>query len=215
MAEDHLVVRQGLRNLLAEDPRLVVVAEATTGYEILALVLLHQPDVLLLDLDLPGQNGLAALQGLRAHAAVLPRTLVFSAVHHEEHVRRARELGVLGFLTKGCDAEQLRRAVHDVASGRQVFDPTVANIVRAQKYSARGRFRRYADGSEALTPAELAVLRKMMGTQIYQEIARALGSRPSTVRTHAAAVCQKLGVDSRQQAVLKALRLGILHLDEA
>jgi DNA-binding NarL/FixJ family response regulator len=171
--------------------------------------------VLLLDLDLPGQNGLAALQGLRAHAAVLPRTLVFSAVHHEEHVRRARELGVLGFLTKGCDAEQLRRAVHDVASGRQVFDPTVANIVRAQKYSARGRFRRYADGSEALTPAELAVLRKMMGTQIYQEIAGALGSRPSTVRTHAAAVCQKLGVDSRQQAVLKALRLGILHLDEA
>ena len=214
LAEDHVVVRQGLRTLLAADPHLVVVAEAGTGYEILALVLQHRPDVLLLDLDLPGQNGLAALRGLRAYARPVPRTLVLSALHGEEHVRQARELGVAGFLCKGCDGEQLRRAVHDVARGRPVFDPAVAAIVRGQEYSERGRFRRYADGSEALTPAELAVLRKMMGTQIYAEIARALGCSPSTVRTQVAAVCQKLGVDSRQQAVLKALRLGILHLDD-
>src|SRR5438045_8919437 len=94
IAQDHVVVRQGLRNLLAEDPRLVVVAEATTGYEILALVLQHRPDVLLLDLDLPGQNGLAALRGLREHVRPVPRTLVFAAVPDEEHVRQGRELGV-------------------------------------------------------------------------------------------------------------------------
>jgi DNA-binding NarL/FixJ family response regulator len=215
LAEDHVVVRQGLRTVLAADPRLVVVAEAGTGYEILALVLQHRPDVLLLDLALPGQNGLAALRGLREHVRPVPRTLVLSAWHGEEQVRQARELGVAGFLGKGCDCEQLRRAVHDVARGRPAFDPALAAIVRGQEHSKRGRFRRYADGSEALTPAELVVLRKMMGTQIYEEIARALGCSPGTVRTQAAAVCQKLGVASRQQAVLKALRLGILHLDEA
>jgi DNA-binding NarL/FixJ family response regulator len=160
IAEDYALVRQGLRSLLADDPRPVVVAEATTGYEILALVLEHRPDVLLLDPDLPGQSGLAALHSLRQHVTPPPRTLVLSAWHAEERVRQAPELGVSGFLHMWCDCEQLRRAVHDVASDRPAFDPAVAGIVRRQEYSRRGRLRRYADGSKALTPAELAVLRK-------------------------------------------------------
>lgn len=213
IAEDHGVVRQGLRRVLAEDPRLVVVGEASTGHEILSLVLQQRPDVLLLDLDLPGQSGLAALKSLRAHVAQPPRTLVLSAFHDEEYVRLAHELQVAGFLSKGCDDERLRQAIHQVMAGTQVLDATIATIVRGQRYSGTGRFRRYTDGSEALSTAELVVLEKMMGEQTYEEIAEDLGRSHGTVRSQAATVCEKLGVSSRQQAVLKALQLGILHLE--
>jgi len=213
IAEDHDVVRQGLRRVLTEDPRLVVVGEASTGHEILSLVLQHQPDVLLLDLDLPGQSGLAALKSLRAHVAQPPRTLVLSAFHDEEYVRQAHELQVAGFLSKGCDDERLRGAIHKIMAGAQVLDPTIATIVHGQRYSGTGHLRRYADGSEALSAAELAVLEKMRGEQTYEEIAEELKRSHGTVRSQAATVCQKLGVSSRQQAVLKALQLGILHLE--
>lgn len=214
MAEDHAVMRQGLRRLLVEDERLVVVAEARTGYEILGLVMQHQPDVLLLDLDLPGQNGLAALRTVQAHIARPPRTLVLSAFHDEEYVGRAHELGVAGFLSKDCDGERLREAIHRIAAGEQVFDPAIEAVVQGQRYSAKGRFKRYSDGSPALTRAELDVLRRMLDGLPYEEIATALGREHGTVRSQAASVCSKLGVGTRGQAVRKALQLGILHLND-
>lgn len=214
IAEDHTVVRQGLRRLLMEDPHLVVVGEASTGHEILSLVLKHQPDVLLLDLDLPGQNGLDALRSLKEHMERPPHALVLSAFQEEEYVRQARELGVAGFLSKGCDGVELRTAIYRVMQGKVVFDPVIASIVGEQRYSGRGRLRRYTDGSLTLSPAELVVLHEMCGEDSYEEIARRLGRGHATIRSQAAGVCQKLGVNTRQQAVLKALRLGILRLDE-
>ncbi len=212
VAEDHAMVRQGLRRLLAEDERLVVVAEAGTGYEILGLVMQHQPDVLLLDLDLPGQNGLAALRAVREHAARPPRTLVLSAFQDEEYIRRACELGVAGFMSKNCDEERLRDAIHQVMAGKKVFEPAIAAIAEEQYYSPKGRFQRYTDGSEALTRAELDVLRGMLDGQTYEDIAEVLGREHGTVRCQATKICEKLGVSSRGQAVRKALQLGILHL---
>ncbi len=213
IAEDHVVVRQGLRSILTEDSRLSVVAEACTGYEILALVLQHRPDVLLLDIDLPGQNGLEAVASLRTHLSQLPRTLILSAFLDEEYVRRAREMGIDGFLSKACDGASLREAVFRVMSGSTVLDSTVATIVKKQNYSPRGQFRRYSDGSQVLTATEAMVLQHMVGDAPYEEIAEQVGRSYSTVRTQAAAVCQKLGVNSRQQAVLKGLQLGILHIE--
>jgi DNA-binding NarL/FixJ family response regulator len=216
IAEDHAVMRQGLRRLLAEDERLVVVAEACTGYEILGLVIQHQPDVLLLDLDLPGQSGLAALRSVQEHIARPPRTLVLSAFHAEEYVCRARELGVAGFLSKeSCDGERLREAIHRIMAGEQRLDPAIAAIAQQQTYSAKGRFRRYSDGSKALTRAELDVLRGMLEGHSYEEIAVALGCEHGTVRSQAASICSRLAVSTRGQAVRKALQLGILHVSDA
>jgi DNA-binding NarL/FixJ family response regulator len=214
IAEDHAVVREGLRRLLLEDARLRVVGEARSGHEILSLVLQQRPDVLLLDLDLPGQSGLDAVRSLRDHAPQMPRIVILSAFHEEEYIRRAHELGVAGFLTKGCDGAQLRAAIYQVMAGGTALDPRIAGIVKEQAYSTRGRFQRYTDGSHPLSIAELAVLRRMMGDTPYDEIARDLGRKPSTVRAQAAKVCEKLGVNSRQQAVLKALQLGIITREE-
>jgi len=215
IAEDHKIVRQGLRRILSEDPDLEVVAEASNGDEILSLVLRHQPDVLLLDLDLPGQGGLDALRLVRDHAPRQPRALVLSAFCNEEYVRRARELGVDGFLSKDCGDDNLRRAVRAVATGKGTFDPAVVAISREQTYSGSGRFRRYSDGSIALTAAELAVLHKMLGGQSYEDISQDLGRSFSTVRTQAVKIMEKLDVRSRSEAVLKALQLGILRLEDA
>jgi len=214
VAEDHAVMRQGLRRLLAEDDRLVVVAEARTGYEILGLVMQHQPDVLLLDIDLPGQNGLDALRTVKAHIVRPPRTLVLSAFHAEEYICRARELGVAGFLSKDCDGERVRDAIHRIMAGEQVFDPVIAAIMRKQCYTAKGRFKRYSDGSQALSPAELDVLHGMLEGQSYEEIAGVLGRERGTVRSQAATIFDKLAVGTRGQAVRKALQLGILQLNE-
>lgn len=214
IAEDHAMVRQGLRRLLLEDARLEVVGEARSGDEVLSLVLRLRPDVLLLDIDLPGQSGLDALQSLREHAPQAPRTIILSAFQEEEYIRRARELGVAGFLSKSSDGAHLREAVYRVMAGSMVLDPAIAGIVQEQSYSATGRLRRYADGSHPLSTAELAVLQRMMGDAPYDEIARILGRKPSTVRTQAAKICEKLGVGNRQQAVLKALQLGIVTLDD-
>ncbi len=207
-------MRQGLRRLLAEDDRLVVVAEARTGYEILGLVMQHQPDVLLLDIDLPGQNGLDALRTVKAHIVRPPRTLVLSAFHAEEYICRARELGVAGFLSKDCDGERVRDAIHRIMAGEQVFDPVIAAIMRKQCYTAKGRFKRYSDGSQALSPAELDVLHGMLEGQSYEEIAGVLGRERGTVRSQAATIFDKLAVGTRGQAVRKALQLGILQLSE-
>lgn len=214
IAEDHAVMRQGLRRLLTEDERLVVVAEARTGYEILGLVMQHQPDLLLLDIDLPGQNGLAALRTVQLHIARPPRVLVLSAFHDEEYVGRARELGVAGFLSKDCDGERLRDAIHRIMAGEQVLDPVIEAMVNKQCYSSKGRFQRYSDGSKALSGAELDVLRHMLEGESYEEIATALGREHGTVRSQAANVFDKLDVSSRGQAVRKALQLGIVHLSD-
>jgi len=137
MAEDHAIVRQGLRRLLAEDERLLVVAEARTGHEVLGLVMEHQPDILLLDLDLPGQSGLAALRTVREYIKRPPRTLVLSAFRDEEYVCRAHELGVAGFMSKDCDGASLRGAIYRIAAGEDVFDPAIEDIIKRQDYSAR------------------------------------------------------------------------------
>jgi len=213
IAEDHVVVREGLRCLLVEDSRLVVVAEARTGHEILSLVLEHHPDILLLDLDLPGQSGLAALRAVQAHVAAPPRTIILSAYGSEEYVRLARELGVKGFLSKGCEEMQLRQTIFQVMAGVPVFDLTISAIARKQCYSAKGRFLRYADGSLTLTPAELAVLEGMLEGQTYNQIAKGLGRKHGTVRIQAAKVCEKLNVTNRGEAVRKALQLGILQIN--
>lgn len=214
IAEDHAMMRQGLRRLLAEDEHLVVVAEARTGYEILGLVMQHQPDMLLLDIDLPGRNGLAALRTVHMHIARPPRVLVLSAFRDEEFVGRARELGVAGFLSKDSDGDRLRDAIYRIIAGEQVFDPAIEAMVQKQSYSTKGRFQRYSDGSTVLSRAELDVLRQMLEGASYEETAVALGREHGTVRSQVASVFDKLGVSSRGQAVRKALQLGILHLGD-
>jgi len=214
IAEDHALMRQGLRRLLETEPQFRVVAEAATGHEVLSLVLKHQPAILLLDIDLPGQNGLDTLAELHTHVAHLPRVIVLSAFHEEEYVRRAHELKVAGFLSKGCNAAQLHTALRRILAGERVFEAPIAATLREQSYSAAGRFRRYSDGSPSISVAELPVLQAMMGDDTYEQIGVRLGRSLSTVRSQAAKICEKLGVNSRQQAVLRAVQLGILSLGE-
>jgi|GEM_PF-24699 len=214
IAEDHAVVREGLRRALAEDPSVIVVAEAHTGLEILSLTLRHRPDILLLDIDLPGQDGLEALAEVQAHLPEPPRAIVLSAFCSEEQVRRAHELGVQGFLSKGSDGEHIRHAIGRVIAGESAFDPPIAETLGDQRYSGTGRLRRYADGSLALSEAESEVLQFLPGELTYEQIATEMGRATGTVRNQAASVLDKLSASSRQQAVLKALQLGILQLED-
>jgi DNA-binding NarL/FixJ family response regulator len=213
IAEDHELVREALRYTMSEDPCLSVVAEACTGHDVLPLVRQYQPDAVILDLDLPGQDGLAVLQTLRTHVHRPPRTIILSGFYNEEYVRRACELGAAGYLSKDCAGARLRQAVHQVIAGGRVFEPAITAILRRQHYNRSGRFQRYTDGSLALSTAETGVLRKLVGEQTCEEIAGEMGRCPGTVRTQAAAIYRKLDVCNRQQAVLKALRLGIIQPD--
>ena len=200
IADDHPVVRQGLWVLLSLHPDIEVVGEAGDGAEAVELAAAVAPDVILLDLKLPGLDGLGVLAELRDRN--LPaRVLVLTSVADPASVTVAMRGGAAGFLYKDVDPDALVRAVRSVHDGHTVLAPEAAGTL------VRSRSRPTAVGGlDALTAREREVLAQIAEGRSNREIARLLNMSEKTVKTHVSSVLAKLGVADRTQAALHAVR---------
>jgi DNA-binding NarL/FixJ family response regulator len=206
IADDQLLVRQGIRTLLEMDPEISVVGEAGDGNETIALVPTLVIDALLLDIRMPHQSGIEVLRELSAKKA-LPPTLILTTFDDSNIVLDGIRAGARGFMLKDVSYHQLIAAIRAVAGGATVFQPAVTE-----------RLLRLADQVhvdsltplEALTTREIEVVRLMAGGYSNREIAYALGTADGTIKNHVSSILAKFGVRDRTRAVLKALEAGLL-----
>lgn len=213
VVDDQTLVRQGLRGLLELDEDLLVVAEASDGDEALDAIETHQPDVVLLDLRMPGRDGIATLQELRARGRTEP-VLVLTTFDDDELVLQALRAGAKGYLLKDVTLEQLVGAVRTLAAGGTMAQPGITErLLRAVRAGGTGAPFEHAETVaplEPLTPRELDVLRLMASGWSNREIAFALHLAEGTVKNHVSNVLLKLQTKDRTRAVVRALQLGLL-----
>ena len=207
IADDHPLLRQGLRALLAMQPDMEVVGEAADGAEAMARTLELRPDVLLLDLVMPGHSGLDTIASLRQKAPET-RILVLTSFAEDEQVARVLGSGVLGYLLKEAPPQELLAAIRAVAAGKPALHPSVALKMMTQS----GRQPR-PSLEQILTEREIDVLALVARGRTNEEIAQCLGVSERTVGTHVSNLLQKLNLANRTQAALYALRVGLVSLD--
>jgi DNA-binding NarL/FixJ family response regulator len=203
IADDHPVVRQGLRTFLGVQVDLEVVGEAADGVEVVALAESLRPDVILLDLNMPGVDGFGALEELRAQG-VTARVLVLTSMAERAHVLPAVRAGAAGFLYKDVDPQALVQAIRAVHDGHVLFAPEAAEAMMAAAPVLGGD-----RGPTTLTVREREVLIEIAKGLSNREIARALTVSEKTVKTHVSNIFAKLGLQDRTQAALYAVRHGM------
>jgi DNA-binding NarL/FixJ family response regulator len=207
IADDQMLIRQGIRTLLEMDGEIAVVGEATDGSETVAGVLATAVDVLLLDVRMPGGGGIEVLRTLAARG-VLPPTLILTTFDDSDVVLDGIRAGARGFLLKDVSFQQLLAAIRAVAGGATVFQPAVTERL----LRAGGALSFDADAPrEELTVREAEVVRLMAGGYSNREIADALGTAEGTIKNHVSSILGKFGVRDRTRAVLRALECGLLQ----
>jgi DNA-binding NarL/FixJ family response regulator len=212
LADDHAVVRKGIREFLEEVGDVRVVAEATTGAEAVALTLEHRPDVTVLDIQMPEMSGVEAARQIKAQTPEV-QVLVLTAYDDDPYIFAMLQAGASGYVLKNASSDELVRAVRAVAGGESALDPTVTAKVMAQLASGKPAGAQAA--VEGLTERELDVLRLAARGQTNRAIGHELGISNRTVQGHLANIFGKLGVSTRTEAVLLALKQGWITLDEA
>lgn len=207
LADDHALLREGLRRIL-EATGHVVLGEVGDGLLVVEAVKQHRPDVLLLDLGLPGLHGLDALRDVRRRAPKV-KVLVVSAYSRDEFVVSALRLGAAGYLLKESAADELLQAVDQVANGGYYVSPQVAGP------AARSTDGSAVDAYDTMTTRQREVFHLMAEGFSYQEIGDRLFISARTVETHRHKISKKLGLETQTDVVLFALRRGILSVDDA
>jgi DNA-binding NarL/FixJ family response regulator len=212
IADDHPVVRQGLRTFLGIQDDIEVVGEAEDGTSAVTLAESLEPDIVLMDLKMPGADGLTALAELRARG-VTARVLVLTSVTERGHVLPAVQAGAAGYLYKDVDPQALVQAIRAVNDGHVLFAPDAAEAMLRDGTAggAEGDDR----GLAALTEREREVLVHIARGRSNREIARALVVSEKTVKTHVSNLLMKLGVQDRTQAALYAVRHGVENTSAA
>jgi DNA-binding NarL/FixJ family response regulator len=205
LVDDQTLVRQGIRTLLELLPDMSVVGEAADGDEALTVIERARPDVVLLDVRMPGRNGLEVLAELKRRGLLVP-TVLLTTFDEDSVVLDGVRAGARGFLLKDVTLDQLAEAVRVVAGGGSLIRPTVTERVLRGLSDAPPTFDAL-DPPDPLTARERDVLRLMAGGFSNREIADALGTAEGTVKNHASSILSKLGVRDRTRAVLKALDL--------
>jgi DNA-binding NarL/FixJ family response regulator len=213
IVDDHRMVRSGLRGFLSGEPGLDVVGEAETGEEAIAAVPTLCPDVVLMDLMMPGMGGTAAIGVLRAsHPAM--KIMALTSFADDTQVFPALEAGASGYLLKDIDPDELVAAIRAVHAGESPLDPEVAKRLLS-------RFQRPATAPgtpetahETLTEREMDVLRLLIQGKSNKEIASDLFIGDRTVKSHLSAIFQKLDVSDRTQAALYAVRHGLVDASQ-
>jgi DNA-binding NarL/FixJ family response regulator len=200
IVDDHPIVRDGLRGIFDSDPAFDVVGEAGDGTEALTIAAQHQPDVVLLDLRMPGLSGAALIRALRAQQAAV-RILVLTTFDDDAEIHTAIDEGATGYLLKDTPRTELRRAVEATARGESVLSPTVAHALTHRSTTPE---------HQKLSPRELEVLSLVARGTTNREIATHLFITEATVKTHLIHLYAKLEAKDRAAAVAIAFQRGLL-----
>ena len=207
LADDHTVVRQGLRKVLEERPEWQVVAEAGDGHEAVRLAELHKPDVAVLDVAMPLLNGIEATRRI-AKRVPHTRILVLSMYSDEAYVTQMMKAGATGYLLKDSAGVDLLEAVQAVAQGKSYFSPAVARLMLDDYARQRGTD---DDRYESLSDREREIFQLIAEGKVNKEIATLLFISLSTVETHRARIMEKLDLHSAAEIVLHAVRRGVIR----
>lgn len=204
LADDHPVVRRGLRQLLQEHQGFDVVAEVSTGQEALAYTRAHECDVVVLDISMPGMNGLETLKQLHGERPLLP-ILMLSIYPSEQFAIRSFRAGAAGYLCKEASPDELVEAVGKVYGGGRYVSPEFANRLVIESSDRPGRL-----GHERLSDREFQVLRALAAGRTVSEVARQLRLSVKTISTHRANLLRKLGLRTTADLIKYALEQGLL-----
>ncbi|MCK9517832.1 MAG: response regulator transcription factor [Dehalococcoidia bacterium] len=205
LVDDHSVVRQGLKMFLGLDPELEVIGEATNGEEALRMAHELRPDVVLMDLLMPVMDGITAIGLIRKELPDV-ECIALTSVLEDQSVVGAVRAGAIGYLLKDTQDEELRRAIKAAAQGQVQLSPQAAARLMREM--------RQPDAPEPLTDREQEVLVLLARGRANKEIARDLQIGEKTVKTHVSNILSKLGVQSRTQAALYAVRQGMVPADQ-
>lgn len=208
LVDDQTLVRQGVRSLLELSHDIEVVGEAADGTAAIDQVPALKPDVLLLDMRMPGKNGLEVLEALAADQ-VLPPTIILTTFDDEDLVLAGIRAGARGYLLKDVALEVLLEAVRSVAAGRTLVKPAVTERLLKGLGQISTGFSAL-DQPDPLTERETEILRLMAGGYSNKEIANALSVAEGTVKNHVSSILSKMGVRDRTRAVLKAFEGGLI-----
>jgi DNA-binding NarL/FixJ family response regulator len=209
VVDDQPLFREGVLMLLAADPELVVVGEAADGERAIAMTRELAPDVVLMDLRMPGDGGVATTARMLAEWPAL-RVLVLTTFDDDDSVFAALRAGAVGYLLKDVSSVELRRAVHDAANGSSPLQPAVATKVVGELVRRLAQDPNPPAGAPILSQREREVLALISAGASNKEIATRLFIAEGTVKNHVTHIFEKLGVEGRTQAALKARELGIV-----
>ena len=209
ITDDHTLFRQGIKTLISAEPDMEVVGEAHTGEEAVSLCLETEPDVVLMDLSMPVIDGVSATRKI---LSLLPRTRVLILTVHTDdaHVFQGIKAGAHGYILKDCTPEDLTRAIRTVHAG----DTIMAQDIAKKMLTTFEGIRSDAEIAPHLTERELEVVKALAHGNSNKEIARTLNISEKTVRNHASNIYKKLHIFDRTQAVIYAIRRGLVDIEE-
>ena len=209
IADDQRLFANGLARIIGIQTDMEVVGEAHTGEEAISLCLHEEPDVVLMDLSMPGIGGLSATRKI---LSLLPRTRVLILTVHTDdaHVFQGIKAGAQGYILKDCTPEELTRAIRTVHAGETIMSQDIARKTLTTFESIRSN----TEITPNLTERELEVIKALAQGKSNKEIAQALSISEKTVRNHASNIYNKLHIFDRTQAVIYAIRQGIVGLDD-
>jgi DNA-binding NarL/FixJ family response regulator len=208
LVDDQNLVRKGVRSLLELSEEIEVVAEATDGAEAIRMIPEVKPDVVLLDMRMPGLSGVDVLRKLNDEGT-LPPTIILTTFDDDDLVLAGIRNGAKGFLLKDVSLDQLVTAIRTVAAGGSIVKPAVTERLLKGLEGLHTEFSAL-DRPDPLTERETEILRLMAGGYSNKEIANSLGVAEGTVKNHVSNILSKLGVRDRTRAVLKAFELGFI-----
>jgi DNA-binding NarL/FixJ family response regulator len=208
IADDHPLVRSGLRSLLERDGEFQVIAEATDGYEAIDLAVLHKPDVVLLDVGMPRLNGSDAAQGI-SQKVPAARIVMLSMHSDEGYVLRALKAGARGYLLKASPEADVLAAIRAVSAGNAYFSPSITKLL-VEEYVVELRRRGVEDSYDLLSMREKEILQILASGKSNREIADQLFISVATVETHRNNIFQKLHLHNLAELILYAVRKGLI-----
>ncbi len=204
LADDHAIVREGYRALLEKQPNMEIVAEATSGEEAYSLYKEHQPNLVIMDLSLPGQGGLATISQIRKYNSEV-RILVFSMHQNPALALKATQAGARGYVTKSSLPDVLIRAIYDVHSGGIALSPDIAQTLAMEQLGGESA------ALAELTVREFEILRMLVETRSTSDIAGKLNISPKTVSNCHYLIKRKLGVSSDIELTHLAIKMKVIN----
>lgn len=207
IADDHSMIREGLKNLLELDGDIQVISEAVDGEDCLDKLQVVKPDVLLLDINMPKKNGLEVLKSLKSKRSKL-KVLVLTVHNEIEYLMKAVDIGVNGYVLKDSESAELKKAIFTVAEGETYIQPSLIPALNAKMIETN----KDAEKIKSLTKRELDVLKLLAVGMFNKGVGKRLEISERTVKNHVSNIFKKLGVTDRTQAAVFAIRNNLVQI---